>query len=283
VRIAPLTGGAAPSVCAVEATGLVCATLASDGTLSPATRLDSPAAPLAIEPDSLALGDVDGDGRTDACGRDAGGILCATAASGYQAVRWTPLWGGTGSASPADRSLTIAPDGALCELDAAGAACLTKAATAVTDVRSTWPDRQAALWFGDLDGDGQLDWCAATPAGPACSLAADRAVTQDGIAWGYSLGAVVAASTADGPVPDTDTAALGDGDGDGRADLCTATGTAIACARSLSHGFGPPTPIARLPTGLSPTSVWAAPSGSPVALCAADATAIACTVTAGTN
>jgi LmbE family N-acetylglucosaminyl deacetylase len=286
VRIARLPLTALPMLCAIEidARGLMCAPGTPGGGLLPAIRIDSAAAPLAIEPESLTFGDVDGDSLTDACGRDAGGILCATAASGYQAARWTTALASSGPASPTDRSLAIAPGGKICGLADAGVVCVSPGAAAIT-LRSSWPDRQAALWIADLDGDHQPDWCAATPDGPACSLAADGALTTDGIPWGYGFGGLVQAGATDGPLPDTATAVFTDIDGDGRDDLCTTQGDVIACARSLGRGFGPRTPIARLPAGMTPTALWAesttpaAPSsaGRAPRICAADATIIACT------
>ena len=280
VRMARLPGHAAPMVCAVEpdARGLMCAPTTTTGALLPAIRIDSLAAPLAIEPESLTLGDVDGDGLTDACGRDAGGILCATAAVGYLATRWSHALAASGPASPTDRSLTIARGGKICGLAATGVVCVAMNDTTV-DVRSTWPDRAAALWIADLDGDGDPDWCAATADGPACSLAADRKLATDGALWGYASGGATEGSARVGALPDTATAVFTDVDGDGRDDLCSAHDGVIACARSLGRGFGPQIPIARLPDGLAPSAVWAEPSKAPGVprLCAADATTIACT------
>jgi LmbE family N-acetylglucosaminyl deacetylase len=280
VRMARLPGSPTPALCAVEpARGLMCAPSTATGALLPAVRIDNLAMPLAIEPESLTLGDVDGDGLTDACGRDAGGILCATAAVGYLATRWSPMLGSSGPAGPTDRSLAIARGGKICGLDPDGVVCIAGDPAAVADVRSTWPDRAAALWIAELDGDGDPDWCAATPDGPACSLAADRQLATDGVLWGYSGGGIIEASARVGALPDTATAVLSDVDGDGRDDLCSAGDGTIACARSLSRGFGPRVPVARLPDGLVPDAVWAEPSKAPAIprLCAADATTIACT------
>jgi LmbE family N-acetylglucosaminyl deacetylase len=131
----------------------------------------------------------------------------------------------------------------------------------------------AARWVADLDGDHRPDWCAASPAGPRCSLASDDALTTDSVAWGYALAGLVEGSAAEGLLPGPDTAVVSDIDGDGRADLCTTRDGKIACARSLGHGFGPRTVIARLPAGMVATALWA----EPMRLCAADATTTACT------
>ena len=278
VRIAMLPSEPLPMLCAIEA-GLECAPGASDGGLLPAIQIGSAGAPLVIDPESLMLGDVDGDARMDACGRDADGIVCATAASGYLPARWTPLFRSRGAADSMDRSLAITADGEICGLGEPGVVCTSRGATSFTDVRSTWPDPSAELWIADLDGDGQADWCTATTGGVACGLASDRDRTTDGVPWSYAFHGVAEASLADGTMPSAATAAFTDIDGDGRADLCAARAGAIACARSLGHGFGPFMIVARLPPGMVPTSLWAestAVSGREPRICAADATAIAC-------
>ena len=277
VRLASLSPGAPPALCAVEPLGLVCATEDAGGNLGGAVRLDDPAAPLAIEPESLALGDVDRDGMTDACGRGPDGVVCATAATGFHAEPWSPELASSGAATATDRSLTIVR-GRICGLTDGGVACIARRGAALGDPLSTWPDRNAALWIGDLDGDGAIDWCAATDAGPACNLARDRSVTDNGIHWGYASGGVIQGCAAEGAIADTATAALADIDGDGRDDLCTLQGDVIACARSLGHGFGPRVPVALVPPGMTAAALWAAPGSlaSRPRLCVGDATAIAC-------
>jgi LmbE family N-acetylglucosaminyl deacetylase len=281
VRIARFPDDAGPRVCAVEtgARGLMCAPGDPDGSLSRANRMDSPDAPLAITPESLVLGDIDGDGLTDACGSDPGGLVCATAAGSYRAERWAAALPSIGSASPTDRSLAIVRGGELCALADAGVVCVGQGATAPSDVRSTWPDRSAPLWFADLDGDHLVDWCSATPAGPACSLGAHRELTTDGVPWGFATAGRIQGSANDGTVPDAATAVFTDIDGDGRDDLCTLQGAVIACARSTGRGFAPRAAVARLPADMAATALWAEPAapGQPPRLCAADADTIACT------
>ncbi len=280
VRMARLASGGPANLCSIEpdAAGLRCTQIGPGGGLAPAARIDSPDAPLAIEPESLMLGDIDGDGLTDACGRDAGGVLCATAASGYRAARWSTALASSGPATSTDRSMAIA-HGKICGLADAGVICIPRGGAAPGEVHSHWPDRHAALWIANLDSDDSLDWCAATPAGPACCLGSDRDITTDGAPWGYAEASLIQGSAAEGALPDTATAVFTDVDGDGRDDLCTLQGELIACARSLGHGFAPRTPIARLPAGMVATALWAerATPGQPPRLCAADTATIACT------
>src|SRR6185295_1079634 len=217
VRMGRLAGAA--SLCAIEAGGLMCAAVAADGSVAAAVRLDDAAAPLAIAPDSLVIGDVDGDGVADACGRDAGGVSCAMANGGYRSERWTSaLAVGSGAADLAtSRSLAIASEGGaaeICGLAEAGVVCVARGAAVAGDVRSAWPDRSAALWIGSLDGDGQIDWCAAMPGGPACGLGRDRELTRDGTSWGYARAGQVEGSAASGGL-DVATTVMSDVDGDG--------------------------------------------------------------------
>jgi hypothetical protein len=131
--------------------------------------------------------------------------------------------------------------------------------------------------MADLDGDQGMDGCTAGPGGPACSLAIDGPLTREGVAWGYSFAGQVQGSDNDGGAADTTTSVLLDIDGDARADLCTARDGVIACARSLSRGFGPRLVLARLPAGMAATALVIDPRGTAARLCASDATTIACT------
>jgi hypothetical protein len=252
VRLGDLTADRHGDLCFVAADTLQCAPGRGDGTF------DAPitVGPLAVEPESLVLGDVDGDGRTDACGRDVEGISCALAASQFAAQRWTPTFAHTGPADATDRSLSATDanaDGAaeICGLGELGVVCAPRGLGAAPLVRSRWPAPDAPMWSGDLDGDHHADWCVARPDGPACALDRDRDLTTDGTPWSFALG-----GTPDAAPTDTTVGAMADIDGDGRADLCTIHGRAIVCARSNGHGFGPATTLATLPAGGPLTALW---------------------------
>ena len=236
VRLADLTGDGNADLCAIEATGLSCAAGDGHGGFASAVHV----AALAIAPDSLAIGDLDGDGRLDACGRDAAGITCATAASGFIAQRFT-----TALADARDGSLAIV-DGRICGLATDGVICANATSSSV---QSSWPPDDAVLWLADLDADHAVDWCIATPTGPACGLAADRALSTDGVPWAFSLAGVV-----DAPAADTTTGAFADVDGDGRADFCALDGNRVTCTFSHAGGFGPRTTVLELAS--TPTALW---------------------------
>jgi LmbE family N-acetylglucosaminyl deacetylase len=256
VRLADLDGDRLADLCAIDG-GLLCSHGLGNGRFDTATRIDKIAQPLAIEPRSLVLGDVDGDGHTDACGRDAGGILCATFAQDFAAERWTPAFGASTELPTTSASLTaIATDlghtPEICGVDAGGVQCARPSMTAETTSLSTWPDPSAAVWLADLDGDGAADWCAATDAGPACAVFGQSNLTTDGAPWGYAH-----AGTIDVIPANTATVAFGDIDGDARADYCVPREDRIVCARSQGRAFGPrTTTIAILPSQSTASALW---------------------------
>jgi LmbE family N-acetylglucosaminyl deacetylase len=251
IRLADLTGDELADLCADDGTEVWCAAGDGAGGFAPAM----PIAALAIEPDSLAIGVL--DGRLDACGRDAAGqgIVCASSLR-------LAAFGHAGPANAGDRSLAII-GGELCGLAPDGVICASPAGVRVV---SAWPARDAALWPADLDGDFSADWCSATPDGPACGRAADRALSTDGVAWAFSLAGAVDANAATAA-----TGALADGDGDGRADWCAIDGTRVSCAFSHGSGFGPRAPVMELAT--APTALWIDTGGE---LCVDTGTAVTC-------
>lgn len=255
VRMGDLTGDGKADLCSIGNGRLVCAAGDGTGEFGAPTAIGGDDATLAIEPESLALGDLDGDGRLDACGRSSTGIVCATAASGFVAEAWSPVFARTGGATASDRSLAIV-DGTVCGLDGGSVVCVAKDATTPI-VHSAWPAADATLWPGDLDGDGAADWCVTTNAGPACSLGADREVTTDGVPWGFAEDQQVEGSLAtDGMLPDSAHAALADISGDGRADLCVLVSGNVECAISQGSSFGPRAVVLQLPDGATPDALW---------------------------
>ncbi len=256
VRIGDLTGDRRADLCAIE-NGLRCAPGNGAGGFAAATRIDSVAAPLAIDPRSLTLGDVDGDGLLDACGRDAEGILCATAAAGFAAQRWSPSFSDEVARSGTSASLTAIDANAdgvadICGLDLTGVVCAPHSLTLQPIVRSAWPQPTSALWPTDLDGDHQADWCSATDDGPMCAVEAEHDLTTDGSPWAYAWAGTIEIAPAN-----TATAAFADINGDGRADLCKLREDRVVCARSQGRAFGPHTiTIALLPNGATGSALW---------------------------
>jgi hypothetical protein len=252
VRLGDITGDGKADLCEVT-DAIYCATGTGDGGFTAAVRIGT----LEIDPRSLTLGDVDGDHRVDACGRDAQGLLCATAASAFVAQRWSGAFSDAAARPSTSASLTAVDANAdsiadLCGVDVTGVVCTTQGATAALVLRSAWPPLDAVVWPADLDGDHRADWCAATADGPACGVEAQRDLSTDGAPWAYSQGGIVDVAPAT-----TTTVALADIDGDGRADLCSPREDRIVCARSQGRAFGPrTTTLAVLPNQSVASAVW---------------------------
>lgn len=252
VRMADMTGDGFADLCFVARGGLQCRV--GDGT----GRFGSPQtiiAALPITPQSLALGDVDFDGRADACGRDATGVICATAGSSWAVKRWSNAFAGDATTS-ADQSLAIVY-GQICASTISGVIC---SITDDTQVLSTWPVQNASgapAFLADLDGDGRADWCVTTSGGASCSISTEANITDDGVAWGFSNHAQVDGSLkVDGSVDDVAHSAVGDISGDGRADLCVAVHQRVECQVSQGHGFGPRRTLLALSGELPITGMW---------------------------
>jgi peptidoglycan/xylan/chitin deacetylase (PgdA/CDA1 family) len=92
----------------------------------------------AVDPRTIRLGDLNGDGRADVCGRTPGGVACAlsTARGFAQATLWL-------------RDGMNDEDG----------------------WRDASEGRSASLQLADVNGDGRADLCADSPAGIVCGLA----------------------------------------------------------------------------------------------------------------
>jgi LmbE family N-acetylglucosaminyl deacetylase len=152
-RLADVTGDGIADSCAIAGAGVWCATGDGSGGFAPAVKL----ADLAIDPDTLAIGEL--GGVITACGRDATGILCTT---GRVDLPLTDL---------------AIVGGELCGLGPGGPTC-------GSDVVST----EAAVEFADLDGDGVPDWCTSTA---ACGRGADRGLSTAAVPWAFSLDGIV--------------------------------------------------------------------------------------------
>lgn len=255
VRLGDLTGDGKADLCTFEG-GLVCAPGTGSGAFLPATRIDDPSSPLAIEPRSLMLGDVDGDRRIDACGLDVGGIVCATAATGFEPRRWTPAFAEGSTRMTTAASLTASDANAdgideICGVDTMGVLCAARGDGLARSRRTMSVAEDATVWIADLDGDREADWCASTEGGPACAVWAQRELTMEGAPWSYARDGdvdVVPATTA--------TVALADIDGDGRADLCRLRDDRVVCTRSQGRAFGPRMTLALLPNQSTGSALW---------------------------
>ncbi|HEX7666402.1 MAG TPA: hypothetical protein VF407_17870 [Polyangiaceae bacterium] len=144
--------------------------------------------------------DVDGDGRSDVCGRNQSGVFCSTD-------------DGTGKLVPSAAAWAPAFD------DAHG-----------------WGDQQRylSIAYPDLDGNGKADLCGRTATGLVCALSNGKAFATPRV-WSADF---ADAAGIDAPFADHQLV-FGDLDGDGRADVCGRTVSGLLCARSTGLAFGP--------------------------------------------
>ena len=168
-----------------------------------------------VRPDKLdaprgaVLGDVDGDGRSDACVVNDGILACARGGEhGFGPVSTWGAWN-LGALHLAD----IDGDGRAdaCGSGATGIACATSNGHAFVGRRHL-RNETGAFELGDLDADHRIDVC--FPGG-GCVL-------SSGARFNGSL-----------PLRFR----LADLNGDGRADLCTTDDAGIRCALSDGHAF----------------------------------------------
>lgn len=200
IRFGDVNGDGKADVCGRTAGGVVCALSTGSGFSPASTYLseeftdaqgwDDPA-----YGSTLMLGDVDGDGKADVCGRGAEGVVCATANDA-----------GTGFEAPGFWS-----DG-----------------VDFSDARG-WGKHRArfgSLRLADMDGDGRADLCGWSPRGVVCAC-------SNGSAFGRARLRQVRDFGADAGW-DTDargaTLQLGDVDGDRKADVCAWTASGLICA-----------------------------------------------------
>lgn len=247
-RLGDLGGDGHADLCAVIGGKLRCAAGNGTGQFGAFAEV----ATFSVEPESLTLGDVDGDGTLDACGRDVAGLACLIAPQ-FTLQRWSPAFARSGPATATDRSLAAVDSdnngsAEICGVGPSGVICATQDPVNLPEVRSAWPDAAAPAWPADLDGDRRADWCSRTSMGISCGIDLLSAITTDGVPWTYSLSGI------GDPFPaDVATGAMGDVDGDDRSDLCSIvvrdSGPQIACARSQGFGFGPLATLATLPAG----------------------------------
>lgn len=138
VRMADVDGDGRPDVCARDGVGVRCA-LATPTGFAPATSWSSDLGDAAGWADpaygaTLALGDIDGDGRADLCARGPDGILCGrSVAASFETLEPWLFPGFT---------------------DAEG-----------WDAR----DKFLTLRLGDVDGDGKADVCGRNATGVLCA------------------------------------------------------------------------------------------------------------------
>jgi hypothetical protein len=200
--------------------------------------------------ETLRTGDVNGDGRADACLREPSGVSCwLSEGSGLgRRVVGPPLSDAGGWVEPAYyttiRLADVTGDGRadLCARGADGFTCWRSTGEGfapwhtlaeLSDVAGfSEPGRYGTIRMGDLDGDGRADVCARLADGVSCWLARDEgfATRVEGPRWSDAAGF--------GAWSRWSTIRLADADGDGHADLCAIGDAGLSCVRFDGAAFG---------------------------------------------
>ena len=285
-RLGDVNGDGYADACIRLAGGVFCALNTASGAFAP-YRLYSAAFSDAMGwlPDAhgatLQLGDVDGDGKADVCGRSADGIVCATATADGAGLGDLRLWSSGRDFSDADGwaasaayygSIHLADvngDGYadVCGRSALGVVCALNdkagrfapaglwIGSEFTDALG-WPDDRygSTLQFGDLNGDGKADVCGRGPAGVRCATAnPSGSAFTDPHQWSLrsdfsDAGGWWTATGYFGSIR------LADVNGDGYADLCGRGRNGIVCA--ISDGVAFDGVLAVMPSGYTDALGW---------------------------
>ncbi len=198
---------------------------------------------------ALGIGDVNGDGRDDVCGRDALGVSCAisvqSASSGgermprtvFRSVERRRAGTGTWEKAGALHLADLNGDGRadVCVAGVEGIACAASDVVGEVGEFRSWSqdDHAAAMRFADVDGDGKADACSRTSTGIACARNVGRRFDS---ARSWLADMTDARGWQDAKYAST--VQLADVDGDGRADVCGRGPNGLVCALSNGKGFG---------------------------------------------
>lgn len=203
LRAGDVNGDGRADVCVRKADGIYCA-LSTGTAFAAASRYNDGFSDVQGWRElhygtTLRLGDLDGDGRADLCGRGTQGMLCVLAnrtGDGFVTSRW---WAFRGAFS-----------------DAEGWAAS--------------PSLYGSIRLSDVSGDGRADACGRTATGLVCAISTGRSFGPavrigpldftDGLGW---------RSDRYGP-----TLQLADLDGDGRAELCGRGAKGLLCMYSAA-------------------------------------------------
>ena len=199
---------------------------------------------------TLQLGDIDGDGKADICGRAAAGLECHLSdGHGFPTAISGPPWSDGEGWNEAQYYSTIQlgdvdGDGKLdaCARGWAGIECYlsdgkgfpTKIIGPAWSNPAGWNRARyyATIQLADVDGDGKADVCGRGAAGVECWLSDGHGFPTkiSGPAWSDA--------TAWAAPPSGSTLRFVDLNGDKKADLCARASAGIRCVLSNGTGFG---------------------------------------------
>lgn len=266
VHFADLDADGRADVCGRHVLGIVCAKSTGTGFGTPSFWLTSEFSNAAgWSPtqygSTVQLGDINGDGRADVCGRAIGGIRCAlanSAGTGFLSATW---WSSGPDFSDADgwaahvsyygslRLADVSGDGKadLCGRAGRGIICAVSTGASFLPAADwkldgysdalNWLDPKygTTLQYGDLNNDGKADICGRGTSGMQCAL-------STGVGFGP-----VSFWTHPGEFSDQDgfgvaesrygSLSLADINGDDRADICGRNAMGLVCAVSDGSRF----------------------------------------------
>lgn len=200
---------------------------------------------------TLRMGDLDGDGKADLCGRDAAGVQCWR--SEGTAFATTPIvgpelsdelgwaaakhWGTIRMADVdgdgRDDLCARAADGLMCWRSTGDGFAEPFTLAGLSDEAGfAAMSRFGTIRMADIDADARADVCARTDVGMRCWLSTGTGfgAAIEGPAWSDDAGF--------GRVEYWSTIRLVDIDADRRADLCVRAAAGLQCHLSTGDGFG---------------------------------------------
>jgi MYXO-CTERM domain-containing protein len=201
--------------------------------------------------ETLAMGDVTGDGLADVCARANAGVRCwpSTGAGFDDAIVGPELSDAVGWSRPEHYATIRLADvdgddrDDVCARAAAGFVCWPSTGTGFAagwapvaalsnDAGFAAPDRWATIRMGDVDGDGRDDVCARGAGGFDCwrsNGSGFDATPIEGPRWGDGHWRSHSRYS---------TIRMGDVDGDGRDDACARGALGYRCHLATGSGFG---------------------------------------------
>ncbi|MBZ5509013.1 MAG: FG-GAP-like repeat-containing protein [Acidobacteriia bacterium] len=204
IRLGDVNGDGKADVCGRSSFGVICGLNNGSGTFSAVTQWESNMTDafswnLAQYTTTLLLGDVNGGGKADLCGRGSGDVLCEpSSGTNFGAYIASPIFTDAQGWGAADYYY-------------------------------------GSLRLGDVNGDGSLDLCGRGSAGISCALNTGNGSFSAPVLWGNS--SFTDAQSWNQSQYGT-TIMLADINGDGKADVCGRASTGIVCALSTGSGFG---------------------------------------------
>jgi hypothetical protein len=193
--------------------------------------------------------DINGDGRSDICAREAAGVVCEVSNAGAPATEISgPAWSNANGWAVPQYYWTIQladvnGDGKadLCARDSQGIVCeISNGNGFGAEIRGpAWsdtngwakPEYYSTIQFADINGDGKADVCGRGGSGISCSLSDGNGFPTaiSGPAWSDSVGWAAPQFY--------QTIQFVDVNGDGKADVCARSAAGIICDLSDGNGF----------------------------------------------